>query len=55
MRTFGVSGFDGGKLAVSAQNCLTVPSSNMGLVEAVHAIVFHYLLEDLYERFKSEE
>jgi D-sedoheptulose 7-phosphate isomerase len=55
MRTFGVTGFDGGELAVSAQNCLIVPSSNMGLVEAVHAIVFHYLLEDLYERFKSEE
>lgn len=55
MRTFGVTGFDGGKLAVLAQKNLTVPSSNMGLVEAVHAILFHYLLENLYERFKIKE
>jgi D-sedoheptulose 7-phosphate isomerase len=55
MKTFGVTGFDGGELAVLAQKYLIVPSSNMGLVEAVHAILFHYLLEDLYERFKNEE
>jgi D-sedoheptulose 7-phosphate isomerase len=53
MRTFGITGFEGGQLAVLAQQKVTVPSNNMGLVEAAHSILFHYVLEDLYERFKT--
>jgi hypothetical protein len=29
-----------------------VPSFNMGAVESVHMVIFHYLLDTLYERFK---
>jgi D-sedoheptulose 7-phosphate isomerase len=53
MRSFGVTGFDGGRLAELAHENLNVPSSNMGLVEAVHGVVFHYLLEVLYQSFKE--
>lgn len=53
MRTFGVTGYDGGKLRRLAQKSLHVPSFNMGAVEAAHAVVFHYLLDALRERFKN--
>jgi D-sedoheptulose 7-phosphate isomerase len=49
MTTFGVTGYDGGQLKHISQKCLHVPSYNMGAVEAVHGIVFHYLVEALYQ------
>jgi D-sedoheptulose 7-phosphate isomerase len=52
MRTFGITGFDGGRLRKEARQSLHVPSFNMGAVEAAHAVVFHYLLDALRERFK---
>jgi D-sedoheptulose 7-phosphate isomerase len=51
--TFGVTGYDGGRLATMAQRILHVPCKNMGVVEAVHGVVFHYLVEELRERFKN--
>jgi D-sedoheptulose 7-phosphate isomerase len=53
MMTFGITGYDGGKLRKRARQSLHVPSFNMGAVEAAHAVVFHYLLDALRERFKS--
>jgi D-sedoheptulose 7-phosphate isomerase len=51
MDTFGVTGFDGGRLKQLAGQCLHVPSHDMGMVEAVHGVVFHYLVDALYEAF----
>ena len=51
LRTFGVAGYDGGKLRSVAQDCLWVRRDNMGMVEAAHDVVFHYLTESLKERF----
>ena len=48
MATFGVTGYDGGQLKRIAQQSLHVPSHNMGAVEAVHDVVFHYLVEAMY-------
>jgi len=53
MHTFGVTGYDGGALARVAQDCLWVRCDNMGIVEAVHGVVFHYLTEALKRRFAS--
>jgi D-sedoheptulose 7-phosphate isomerase len=53
MATFGVTGYDGGRLRQIAQASLHVPCSNMGTVEAVHSVVFHYLVDVLRERLKS--
>jgi D-sedoheptulose 7-phosphate isomerase len=53
MTTVGMTGFDGGKLARLAHHRFHVPSSNMGVVEAVHAILFHYILDTLRDRFKT--
>jgi len=51
--TFGVTGFDGGRLRRLAKFCLHVPCDNMGTVEAVHSVVFHYLVDLLRERIEG--
>jgi len=51
MRSFGITGYDGGKLRPSAQDCLWIRCDNMGMVEIAHDVVFHYLTEALKERF----
>jgi len=53
LATFGVTGYDGGLLRRMAKAGLHVPCNNMGLVEAVHAVVFHYLVDILRERLKG--
>lgn len=52
MKTVGVTGYDGGKLRKLCHHGVHVPSFGMGAVEAVHGVIFHYLLDVLYERFK---
>jgi len=51
MRTFGVTGYDGGKLLGLAQDSIYVKSFDMGMVEAAHAVVFHYLTDMLKIKF----
>lgn len=53
MKTLGVTGYDGGKLKKAAHHNVHVPSYNMGAVESVHSVLFHYLLDTLYEKFKT--
>ncbi len=53
IKVFGFTGYDGGKLKPMCDAFLHVPSFNMGLVESVHMIFFHYMLEELHERFKT--
>lgn len=53
MKTFGVTGYDGGKLRRMAQAAFHVPSMDMGITETVHMIFFHYLMNALRERFKQ--
>ncbi len=52
MKTVGITGYDGGKLRKMCRLGVHVPSHNMGAVESVHLVLFHYLLDTLYERFK---
>ena len=42
--TFGMTGFSGGKLRGLAHNCLHCPSSDMGVVESLHVVAFHYVV-----------
>jgi D-sedoheptulose 7-phosphate isomerase len=55
MRTFGVCGYDGGALKRVAQQSLHVRSDDMGMVEAVHSVVFHYLVDALRQAFAELE
>jgi D-sedoheptulose 7-phosphate isomerase len=51
MKTFAITGYDGGRLLKLAHDALHVRSDNMGMVEAVHGVVFHYVTEALVRRF----
>jgi D-sedoheptulose 7-phosphate isomerase len=51
MKTFGMTGYDGGKLRQMADQCLHVPKNHMGDVESIHGVCIHYILEALYDRF----
>lgn len=53
LRTFGLTGFSGGKLKAMQQAGLHVPLDDMGMVESVHVCVIHWLVDDLYARIQS--
>ncbi|MDX9755154.1 MAG: SIS domain-containing protein [bacterium] len=53
MKTFGMTGYDGGKLKQIAHQGMHVPCMNMGVCEAVHDVFYHYVIEELYRRFKA--
>lgn len=50
IETFGICGYDGGKLKRLAQRSLHVQLHEMGIVESLHLIVFHYVLGDIFGR-----
>lgn len=50
LTTFGITGYDGGKLRRMAQKGVHVPLDDMGTVETLHMVVFHYVLGDVYGR-----
>jgi D-sedoheptulose 7-phosphate isomerase len=52
--TFGLAGFQGGKLKTTAQRCIVVSSDNMQRIEDVHMILLHLIFSALLERAKSE-
>ena len=51
MKTFGITGFDGGQLLRLAHDALHVNCRDMGMVEAIHGVVFHYLTDVLKGKF----
>ena len=54
LRTFGLTGYDGGKLRRMAAAGLHVPLDDMGMVESIHLAVFHWVLNDVYARINGE-
>jgi D-sedoheptulose 7-phosphate isomerase len=50
LRTFGCTGFSGGKLRGLAQQCLHVPLDDMGIVESIHLTAFHWVVDDMHRR-----
>ena len=50
LKTFGCTGFSGGKLRTLAQHNFHVPLEDMGIVESVHLTAFHWIVDDLYRR-----
>jgi D-sedoheptulose 7-phosphate isomerase len=53
MTTFGITGFSGGKLKDMAQRSLHCRLDDMGMVESLHLIAFHYVLDDVYGRINE--
>jgi D-sedoheptulose 7-phosphate isomerase len=50
LRTFGLTGFDGGKLKQLQQDGVHVDLDDMGMVESVHVCLFHWVVDDVYAR-----
>lgn len=50
LKTWGITGYTGGKLQSLAQNNLHVPLDDMGMVESIHLLLFHWVLNDVYAR-----
>jgi D-sedoheptulose 7-phosphate isomerase len=50
LKTFGCTGYDGGKLRMLAQQGLHVPLDDMGIVESIHLTAFHWVVGDLHRR-----
>lgn len=54
LTTFGVTGMGGGQLIQICRQSLHVPSGDMGVIESMHLMIFHYILDTLLERFRSQ-
>ena len=54
MSTLGVTGFGGGKLKGLAQQNLHVGVDDMGIVESLHQVVFHWIIDDIFRRISME-
>jgi D-sedoheptulose 7-phosphate isomerase len=50
LKTFGCTGYNGGKLKTLAHQGLHVPLDDMGLVESIHLTAFHWIVGDLHKR-----
>ncbi len=48
--TFGLTGFDGGKLKKAQQHGIHVELDDMGMVEAIHGCIAHWIVDDLHAR-----
>jgi D-sedoheptulose 7-phosphate isomerase len=53
MTTVGITGFGGGKLKPLAQKNLHVGIDDMGIVESLHQVVFHWIIDDMYRRISG--
>jgi D-sedoheptulose 7-phosphate isomerase len=53
LRTFGLTGYSGGKLRALAQKTLHVPLDDMGVVETIHLAAFHWVVGDLARRMNG--
>ncbi len=54
LKTFGCTGFSGGKLQKLARYNFHVPLDDMGIVESIHLTAFHWVVDDLHRRLSLE-
>lgn len=52
--TFGLSGFDGGRLKTLQQDGLHVTVGDMGMVESIHLCLFHWMLDEVFARINQQ-
>lgn len=53
LTTLGITGFGGGKLRPMAHHSLHVALDDMGMVESLHSVVFHWVIDDVRRRINS--
>ena len=49
--TVGITGFGGGRLKADAHHNFHVAIDDMGIVESIHLVAFHWIIDDLNRRF----
>jgi len=54
LKTFGLTGYGGGKLKDMQQDGLHVALKDMGMVESIHLCLFHWVLNEVFARINSE-
>lgn len=54
LTTFGLTGYEGGKLKQIQQDGLHVELNDMGMVESIHLSLFHWVLNDVFARINRE-
>jgi D-sedoheptulose 7-phosphate isomerase len=50
LTTFGLTGYDGGKLRRIQQHGVHVDLADVGMVESIHLCLFHWVLDDVHSR-----
>jgi D-sedoheptulose 7-phosphate isomerase len=53
LKTFGLTGFDGGKLKQIQQDGLHLVLDDMGMVESLHLCLHHWVLNDVFARING--
>ncbi len=53
MKTFGITGYSGGKVKELQQDGLHVALDDMGMVESIHLCLFHWVLNDVFARINK--
>ena len=51
LTTVGITGFGGGRLKSDAHHNFHVGIDDMGIVESIHLVAFHWIIDDLNRRF----
>jgi D-sedoheptulose 7-phosphate isomerase len=54
LKTFGVTGYGGGKLKQMQQDGVRVALDDMGMVEGVHGCLMHWVVDDLHARVNCD-
>ncbi|MFP6621041.1 MAG: SIS domain-containing protein [Pirellulaceae bacterium] len=54
LKTFGLTGYDGGQLKTLQQAGLHVDLDDMGMVESIHLCLFHWVLNDVFARINQQ-
>ena len=50
LKTFALTGYDGGRLKTIARDTLHVRLDDMGMAESVHLALFHWIVDDVHAR-----
>jgi D-sedoheptulose 7-phosphate isomerase len=53
LTTVGLTGFGGGKLKELARYNVHAGIDDMGIVESLHQVIFHWLIDDIYRRISG--
>jgi D-sedoheptulose 7-phosphate isomerase len=53
LTTLGITGYGGGKLKALAAKNLHAGIDDMGIVESLHQVVFHWVIDDVYRRISG--